>query len=514
VLFSIGAASGCTQQVDQPVDTVGSANQELYLLGKTWPGGSVSVCFDSQDGNNSALLSQARKLLADSWSSAANISFTGWGSCNYLATTTARSFVAVHFAAGTNGVTSVRGRVAAKPVATALCGPFVSTCFTPGVTHVTLISDDPDRFQQQFRYEVIHEFGHALAFAHEQERPDNWTVANTPIFCNQTQGTIKALPGGTTETTFFDVASIMDYCTTEPLVGGPFRTSLSAGDIQGVRKVYGRKSSAHGFMILSDRNSGLAVNAFNGAAEGRVLALHDACTIGNPDCTWTYQYGMLVSDRDPTLAINATNGANEGTVLTLTRACTPANPDCTWTYQRGQFLSDRNPALAINAGGGAQFGTQLVLTQACTADNPDCTWTMPNVMLSSARNSSLGVNALNGAREGGPIALNRACTAQNKDCTWTFTRGVLISNSNTSLALVPSNGGPDLAALTLAGTCLIGNPICSWTWSRGELVNDKSAGALPINALGGALHLTTLGLNSACTPGNADCVFSGLFARN
>lgn len=83
---------------------------------------------------------------------------------------------------------------------------------------------------------------------------------------------------------------------------------------------------------------------------------------------------MLQSDRDPSLAINAWNGAQQGTVLRLTQACRSDNPDCTWTFRDGMFVSDSDPTLAINAWGGAQHGTVLQLHNACAPDNPDCTW--------------------------------------------------------------------------------------------------------------------------------------------
>jgi hypothetical protein len=180
----------------------------------------------------------------------------------------------------------------------------------------------------------------------------------------------------------------MSYCSRDPLTGSGFTTMLSNGDTLGIRTPYGRLGTSHGFMITSDTNSGLAVNAFGGAAPNVVLKLHDQCTDGNPDCTWAYQRGMLVSDKDPTLAINAFNGAAEGTVLKLVPICMQAttfppsatdpacagkctfdNPDCTWTYKGGEFLSDRDPTLAINAVGGARVGTTLGLTRACTKSN-------------------------------------------------------------------------------------------------------------------------------------------------
>src|SRR3954454_3606949 len=114
-----------------------------------------------------------------------------------------------------------------------------------------------------------------------------------------------------------------------------------------------------GQMITSDRNSGLAINAWGGAQHGTDLRLHNGCQSNNPDCTWHWNRGMIVSDRNPNLAINAWNGAQHGTQLRLHNACRPDNPDCTWHYNNGMIVSDRNPNLSINAWNGAQHGTFL-----------------------------------------------------------------------------------------------------------------------------------------------------------
>lgn len=135
-----------------------------------------------------------------------------------------------------------------------------------------------------------------------------------------------------------------------------------------------RLSADAGFMLMSDRDPHLAINAWGGAAHGTVLRLHNGCVETNPDCTWTYRNGMLLSNRDPSLAINAWGGAGHGTVLRLHNGCQPTNPDCTWKYQNGMWLSDRNPSLAINAWGGAAHGTTLQLNNSCQASNPDCVW--------------------------------------------------------------------------------------------------------------------------------------------
>src|SRR5271166_3293973 len=129
-------------------------------------------------------------------------------------------------------------------------------------------------------------------------------------------------------------------------------------------------------MIVSDRDTTLAINAWGGAQHGTTLRLYKNCPPDNPACTWSYHNGMIISDQDPTLAINAWGGAQHGTVLRLYKNCPPDNPACTWTYRNGMLISDQDPTLAINAYQNAKHGGELVLYKDCPPANPDCTWSL------------------------------------------------------------------------------------------------------------------------------------------
>lgn len=199
-------------------------------------------------------------------------------------------------------------------------------------------------------------------------------------------------------------------------------------------------ASAGGFMIVSARDSHLAINAWDGAVHGTVLRLHNSCQLSNPDCTWTYRNGMLLSDRNPSLAINAWDGAAHGTVLRLHNGCVPTNPDCTWTYRGGMWLSNRDPSLAINAWGGAAHGTTLRLNNSCQATNPDCTWTISPPL------SDLAVRIQ--ASPPPPGAIKAGANADGAHETATVTTTI-------SLSQPPANAGP---TIILPGTHVLNPP--------------------------------------------------------
>jgi V8-like Glu-specific endopeptidase len=266
------------------------------------------------------------------------------------------------------------------------------------------------------------------------------------------------------------------------------------------------RNLVRGSMLISDSNTGLAINALGGAHHGGAVVLHSGCVASNPDCTWTYRDGMLLSDRDQRLAINAWGGAAHGKELKLHDGCTSTNPDCTWTLKNGVFYSDSNPALAINAWDGAHHLGPVKLHSGCTAGNPDCTWTYKNVLARSETDMRFAANAFGGAAFGTALKLHDACASDNADCTFTITKGRILSDRNTSLAANAFGGAASGTSIALHNACLATNTDCTFTFKKGMVLSDTNS-SLAVNAFGGAAFGTNLKLNNACTQANGDCRF-------
>ena len=209
---------------DEQIETTDA----LYGVGssaKAWPLGVAPTCWVDPD-DRIDLQIRVRQILRETWESYANVSFTGtepslpfgglWASC----ANTPATHISVAFSTAANFRGSTNGGAATGAL-------------------VTLISDRALGVNyERFRYQVIHEFGHALGFAHEMQRPDNWN-GSTAYQCGgdgTDVGNYARVAGGLYLTPTYDVNSIMNYC--HPV---DYPQDLSLGDISGVRAVYGRR---------------------------------------------------------------------------------------------------------------------------------------------------------------------------------------------------------------------------------------------------------------------------------
>lgn len=182
------------------------------LMVSKWPFNSVAVCWENPAPTTAKERGWVRDAVEKSWQAHSNLRFTGWQQC----------------VQNNNGI-----RISVQdvgPYALKL-GKYVNGLPSGMVLNFTFANWSPvcaqseDQRQSCIRSIAVHEFGHAIGFAHEQNRPD------TPADCDKPpQGT-----SGDTLLTPWDPSSVMNYCNSVYNNNG----DLSDFDVIAVQYIYG-----------------------------------------------------------------------------------------------------------------------------------------------------------------------------------------------------------------------------------------------------------------------------------